>query len=185
MASEFEEAAKAAQVLINDKIPEGGSGEESHWVNRVALSTMIMALLSAVGSLLAGVTANDILVDRTMEILEVSRLEADRVSIELLESKHQILTAMDQSVDPSEIEKIQRYKATIEELKAEVEVEESKAQMAILEHELFAIGVTLLSVAITLGGISLIGHRKGIWKIGLLVGVIGACIVGVAAFKMI
>ena len=74
---------------------------------------MIMALFSAVGSLLAGVTANDILVDRTMEILEVSRLESDRVSIELLESKHQILTAMDQSVDPSEIEKIQRYKATI------------------------------------------------------------------------
>lgn len=181
MASEFTEAADAAQDLIKEELLKG----ESQWISRVALSTMVMALLSALGALLAGVTSNELITERTKEILEVSQLEADRIHVELLKSKHEILTSLGTAVDNSEVEEIRKYQDEIEELKTEIEAEESKVQITIFEHELFAFGVTLLSIAITLSGISLVAKRKRIWAAGLVIGVIGAGLVGIGVYKML
>ena len=55
----------------------------------VALTAIILALFSSVGVLLAGLTSTS-LMDRTEEILELSKLEGDRLHIEVLRSKHDV-----------------------------------------------------------------------------------------------
>jgi hypothetical protein len=59
-----------------------------------------------------------------------------------------------------------------------------KVQATIFEHELFAIGVTLLSTAITLSGKSVVTKRGMIWAPGFVVGVIGASVVGSDVYKV-
>ncbi|MFP6646159.1 MAG: hypothetical protein VCF24_21755 [Candidatus Latescibacterota bacterium] len=55
----------------------------------VALTAIILALFSSVGVLLAGITSTS-LMERTEEILELSKLEGDRLHIEVLRSKHDV-----------------------------------------------------------------------------------------------
>lgn len=184
MEAEFEVAAEAAHDQIKEESLKDGEGEKSRWIAWVALSTMVMALLSALGVLLAGVAVNELMIERTKEILEVSHLEADRIDVELLKSKHAILTSLGETLDNSEIEKIRKYQDKIEELKTDVALEEARVQRTIFEHELFAIGVTLLSIAITLCGMSVITKRRKIWAVGLVIGVIGASFVGSGIYKM-
>ncbi len=185
MVSEFEEAAEVAHDLIKEELQKEGKDEKLLWIGLVSLSTMVMALLSALGALLAAVAANELMIERTKEILEISHLETDRINIELLKSKHAILTSLGEVPDSSEIERIRKYQDDNKKLKIDAEAEESIFQKAISEHELFAIGVTLLSIAIALSGMSLVAKRKMLWAVGLVFGVIGVSFVGVGVCKMI
>jgi hypothetical protein len=92
MSSELGETAEAARELIVEEMQE--KTETAEWVRKVALSAIVMALISAIGALLAGITANESLMERTEEILEVSRLESDRLHVEVLRSKHDVLRAL-------------------------------------------------------------------------------------------
>lgn len=49
-----------------------------------------------------------------------------------------------------------------------------KTKQAILEHELFAIGVTILSVAITLSGLSVVTDMPRLFTAGIGLGIVGA-----------
>ncbi len=184
MASEFEEAAEVAQDLIKEKLSEE-SEELSQWMNHVALSTMVMALLVAIGVLLAGFSADDLMIERTEEILEKSSLESDRLDIEVLKSKHAVLLALDKVPDPEEIERIRTNQKEMEELNAKLETEQSKFENTLFEHQLQAIGVTLLSIALTLSGMAVIVKRKNIWKTGLVFGVIGTIFLVWGTMQMI
>ncbi len=185
MVSEFEEAPEAAQDSIKEKFMKEVEEEMSQWIGWVGISTVVMALLTAVGAFLAGFTANELMIERTKEVLEVSHLEANCIEIEVLKSKHAILTSLGESLDNSEIEKIRKYQDELEELETEVESEESKVRITLFEHELFAIGITLLSVGITLSGVSVVARRKKIWAVGLMFGVIGTSFLGIGIYRMI
>lgn len=185
MASEFEETAEAAHDQIKEKSLKEGGEEKPQWIDWVAISTMAMAIFTALGALLAGITANEMMVNRTKEILEFAQMETDRIEIELLKSKHEILTSLGVTVDDSEIERIRKNKREFEEMKADVEAVESEARKRIYEHELFAIGATLLSIAITLCGVSVVVMQKKIWAIGLVVSVIGVGFIGMGIYSMI
>ena len=79
MVSEFEETAKAAHDLIKEELLEEAGEGKSQWIDWVSISTMVMALLAALGALLSGITANEMMVDRTKEILEFAQMETDRI----------------------------------------------------------------------------------------------------------
>jgi hypothetical protein len=185
MASEFEEAAETARDIIKEESLKEVEKEEPQWIGWVALSTLVMALLSALGSLTAGITANDLIIERSKEILDLSHISADRVDIQVLKSKHAILTSMGETVDSSEIEKIRNYEDEMEKAGADAAVEESQFQRAFFEHELFAMGVTMLSISITLSGISVVTRRKRAWMVGLVFAVIGTSFLGIGVYRMI
>ena len=51
------------------------------------------------GSRLAGITSNESLMERTEEILDLSKLESDRLHIEVLRLKHDLLRSVDKPVE--------------------------------------------------------------------------------------
>ena len=92
--SELIEIAETAQDAVIEAVElKQVGGEQPEWHRQVAFTTMIMALLAAFGGMLAAITASDALLDRTKEIIELSYLEGDRIYLETLKSKHEILTA--------------------------------------------------------------------------------------------
>jgi NRPS condensation-like uncharacterized protein len=113
--------------------------------------------------LLAGVTSNQLLIERTEAILEVAHMETDRLNFELLKTKHAILKSLGETLDSGETGMINKYEVHFQQLNTETDADESNVKITIFNHELFAIGVTLSSIAITLSGMSLVTNRKQVW----------------------
>ena len=79
MVSELQESAEAANDLILEEIQEERAN--SKWTSHLAFSTMVMAMVAAVGALLAGITANQAMIQSTSELLVASKLSEDELTI--------------------------------------------------------------------------------------------------------
>jgi hypothetical protein len=173
--SEIGESAELVDELVMESVKEDELAHRSpRWHKQVALSSLILALLTALGGLLAGMTAHEALLERTQEIIEVSRMEGDRVSVEVLTAKHEILASLGQPVDRAEIAQIEAYEEEARELAAEARREEGKAQETGYTQLVLAIAVTVLSVGITLGGMAIVVEEKRLWLAGIGIGAVGA-----------
>jgi hypothetical protein len=184
--AELTEITETAQEVVLEAVEsqETGAGHPG-WHRHVALTTMVMALLAALGGLLAGMTANEALLRRTTEIIKMSSLESDREYVETLRSKHEILAALGKTPDPAEIQKIAAFQEEARELEAETSREETRALSAASDHMTFAIAVTLLLLGITLGGMAVVVQRKWLWVVGLFAGTAGAAGVAIGVLTMI
>jgi hypothetical protein len=184
--SEVIETAETAQDTVLEAVESKEVGEQHpRWHKQVALTTLVMALLAALGALLAGRTANEALLGRTAEIIEMSRLEGDRLSVETLKSKHEILLALGETPDQAEVKRIKAFEAEMRELDTEAACEEALALSSASAHQILAIGVTMLSLGITLGGMAIVVERKYLWYVGLVFGALGILTVGIGVLPML
>lgn len=179
MPSEFEEAAEVGLEILNEEASENSHHSAPKWIALAAISTLVMALFSAVGALMAGITANEALLGRTAEIVEVVDRDRDQLEVEILASKHELLRALGKPVDSDEARLIEENR-TIRDSTEEMAEDEDEIAAAMYDHERLAIGVTLLSIAITLSGLAVVARNPRIWHVGLVVGTIGAGFVSYA-----
>jgi hypothetical protein len=172
--SEIGESSELIDELFMESVQgDEGAHKSPSWHKQVALSSLILAVLAALGGLLAGITAHESLFERTQEIIAVSRLEGDRVSVEVLRAKHEILAGLGEPVDPAEIAQIQAYEEEARELEREAGREEEQAQATGYSHLVLAIAVTVLSVGITLSGMAVVVDERWLWVAGMAIGACG------------
>jgi hypothetical protein len=108
------ESAELANEFFMDQIDhDPPDSPEKRWHRQVALTTLIFAMLAALGGLLSGITANESQREKMDEIISLTVLEGDRVSVEVLEAKHEILRSLGASPEETEL-------ATIQEIEAEI-----------------------------------------------------------------
>lgn len=173
--SELGESAELVDELILEATKEDEAGREGpRWHKLVALSTLVLALLTAVDALLAGITAHEAVLERTEEAIEVSVLEGDRVTVEVLKAKHEILSSLGEARDPDEIALIEAHEEQMAELLKETAHEEGLVKEASSARLILAIAVTVLSLGITLCGMSTVVELKWLWIAGLAIGLAGA-----------
>ena len=164
-----------------------GAGEmgsqHSAFSRRVGVVTMIMGVLSAVGALLAGITANDILLKRTAEIVDRQDLVSARVRVEILETKVVLLQSAGRKVDEEQklIDKLRRKMGAEQ---AAAEMEEGEVKDTIPAHELFSVGVALMSIAITLSGLAVASHNRRLHHLGILIAFVATGFFGAGAFSV-
>jgi len=166
--SEGPENAELIDELVFEADKEGDT--KPAWHRHVALSSLVLSLLAAMGALFAGMSAHEALVERTEEIMDVSRLQADRISIEILENRHRLLEAMEEEVSAEEARKVQEYREHAGDMRLEAQHLEAVVESSMHAHLLLAICVTLLSVGITLGGMAIILETRVLWLSGLVLG---------------
>jgi len=184
--SELDESTELAAELVLESLEQDGEQKKAHrWHKFVAMSTLLMAMLTAVGALLAGITAEEALFERTEEIIEFTILEGDRVEVEVLKAKHEILTSLGEIPDETDIKKIQAYEAEIDELEITTANEDVVILSMMNSHLMFAIAVTLLSVGITMSGMSIIVEQKWLWIAGFVFAIAGAIGVGIGILTMV
>ena len=172
--SEIGESTELVEELVLESVKEdAGAHKSPRWHKRVALTSLVLALLTALGGLLAGMTAHESLLERTREIIDISRAETDRISVEVLQAKHEILASLGESVDPAEIALLEAYEEEQQELMMEAALEEAQTQVTGYTHLVLAIAVTVLSVGITLGGMAVVVEERSLWIAGLIIGLIG------------
>jgi hypothetical protein len=178
---ELEEAAEVGIEIIKEVHEK--AEELEPWIAWTAVSTLIMALLSAIGALLAGITANEALLERTSETIEIMNRDRDQLEITMLASKHEILVALGKKPDGDEVRIILNAKR-IKISSDEMDKQENKIESTMYHHERFAIGVTLLSIGITLSGMAVVSKKPPIWYVGLVAGLVGAGFVCTPLFEM-
>ena len=171
--SESESSAALVDELVLESVKEDEAHQGPKWHRQVALSSLILALLAALSGLLAGLTASQELHVRTQEIMDVTRLESERVNVQVLRTKHELLEGLGRAPDPDELAQIQAYEDEVEALAAELAAEERQDERTGSTHLILAIAVMLLSVGITLGGMAIVVEEKFLWYAGLVVGAAG------------
>ena len=165
--------------LANELVMESMDGDEDaskiqRWHKIIAFSTLIMALLAALGGLLSGITAQESQSDKIAEILDLTILESDRVRVDVLKAKHEILNSLGETPDEAEIEAIREFEEEIEKKRKEIAQEEILAQTFGQTHLIFAISVTILAVGITLSGMSIVIEQRWLWVVGMAAGALGS-----------
>jgi hypothetical protein len=177
---------KTAQDFVNSAV-DSGEVREAHprWHKHASLIILIMALLSALGAVLAGNNVNQALIDRTEEIIELNTKQGDRIYVETLRSKHEILTALGEPPDQVEIEAIETFEKDMQDLEREAAIEEVMVITAISISRILIIALTLLSLGTALCGMSIIANQKYLWIVGIVFGLTGAIVLGIGVLIMI
>jgi len=184
--SELPETVETAEDFITDVMePQEVGDGHPRWHKHVALTTLVLALLTAIGALMAGVSANQSLIDRTQEIIEVNSLEGDRINVQILKSKHEILTALGETIDQAEITTITAFEKETQELDTETVSDELLVITTTKDHYIFAIAVALLSLGTALCGMSIIVNQKYLWGVGLIFGAIGTVGMGIGVLRLL
>ena len=173
MSHDLTESAEIAADVIVEKHQEEDGGDKK-LISIVAVSTMIMALFSAVGALFAGISANDAMLVRTAEILTKTQLESDRLEVDILTANARLMQALGFEINEEQVALVERDREEMIEFATEVELYEAEVEVVMRAHERLAVGVTLLSIAITLGGMALVTRLKPVWYLGLVLSVAGA-----------
>lgn len=172
--SDGSESTEIANQLFMEQMEKNAtSSKEKRWHKQVALSTLIFAMLAAVGGLLSGITAHESQLEKTEEIISLTVLEGDRVSVEVLKAKHEILLSLGETPDEAELAAIREFEVEIAEKREEVAQEETLAQIIGQTHLIFAISVAFLAAGISLSGMAVVISEKWLWVVGMLVGAVG------------
>lgn len=164
--AEYGESGDIASELALEET----SGNVPSWYRGVAFTILLLSVVTALSALLAGMTAHETLLDRTEEIIDVSIAESDRLTIEVLRSKHELQTALGQTVDPAEVAEIERMKAEEEQYEDAATEAETDALNAASDHLLLAIAATIAAIAIAVTGLAPIVVQRWLWIAGIAIG---------------
>ena len=172
-----EEQGESIEV-VNEMVLESVAADEGlesqpRWHRYVAMTTLIMALIAAVGSLLAGITAHETILDRSRELVDVAIVENDQGNIETLLTKIAILESLGETPDPADLARIEAYEAEIALASEEASEEEASVMSLSSIHLVLAVSVTLVSIALTLSGMAVLVNQKSLWYFGMAFAVVG------------
>ena len=172
----FEEIAEVAMEAIEQE--SGGHHKDiPNWIEWAALSTMLIALFSAVGGLLAGMTGNEAIIERQEQISELIDVNRMELAAEVLLTRLAVIESAGDKPEQALLDEIRDSQTAVSEHAKRAFEDVQQSQSALRTHELFAIGTTILSVAITLIGMAVIVRQQRLWYLGLAISTCGAAIV--------
>ena len=178
---EYDEAANLAAELALEDIEE----RSPNWFRGVAFTTLALSVLASIAALLAGMTAHEILLERTEEIVAITDRNADQISVEVLQAKHDIQIALGVTPDPAEVEEIAALEAKAAEEDAEARTDEAAVRESSSEHLVFALAATIFAVGIAITGLSAIVRQRWLWGAGIAMGVVAAAILSAGVVWMV
>ena len=149
------------------------------WIALVALTTAVLAVLAAIGSLLSGKCANEAMLNQIAASDQWNYYQAKSIKAAVLDAKLALI------VTPNESDrtKLQRYESEEEEIKSEAERKQAEARQSFHRHEVYARGVTMFQIAIAVAAISALTKKRPFWFVSIAFGVIGCVFLGLGTFQ--
>jgi len=157
-------------VIENDN---GNQKKKPRWENWVALSSSLFAVLSAIAALLAIFASDEAAIAESAETVYSAYKEGVSTSYYILQTKMEILDALDKPAIASDKEQLIKLKKQMETYKAKAEKNDKEGRRQYQVHDMLAIGVTLFQVAILMGGFSILMQRPGFWVFGMVFMIVG------------
>ena len=148
--------------------------DRKNWVMWVALSSAILAGLAAVAALLAGHHSNEAMIEQIKASDQWSYYQAKGVKANVLASKMEMLQVLGKPPEEKDSRKAAEYKKEQEDISRKAREKEHEAEHHLKSHVIFARAVTLFQVAIAVGAIAVLAHRRRYWIVSLCFGTGGA-----------
>ncbi len=150
---------------INEKAEELFREKESKWTLFVAISTALMAVFAALGSLFAGHHSNEALIDQIKASDQWAFYQAKSIKAEI----RQLLPP---SANTKSQEDTNKEELAIKKV---AEEDEQSSEGHLQRHIILSRCVTLLQVAIAISAISIITRRRFMWYAGMALALAGVC----------
>jgi hypothetical protein len=148
--------------------------KENKWTLFVAISTAVMAVLAALGSMYSGHQSNEALIMQIKASDQWAFYQAKGIKGEI----RRLLPATGNVKSPDSTAKEQ------EAVKIIAENDEKESEEHLQRHVTFSRSVTLLQVAVAISAISIITQKRFLWFAGLAIAIGGAAffIMGLTSF---
>jgi hypothetical protein len=158
---------------LHEQMHEEAHHAKERWIMGVALSSALLAGFAAVTALLAGHHANEAMLEQIHASDQWSYFQAKGIKASVLETRMTVLEGLGKKASEKDSDKLAEYKKEQEEISKEAREKEQSARHHLHAHEIFARGVTLFQVAISVAAISVLVKRKRFWWLSMGFGVIG------------
>jgi hypothetical protein len=178
--NEYSESSELATELALEDLGD----HTPSWFRGVAFTTLGFSVLASIAALLAGMTAHEIILERTEEIVAVTDRDADLITAEVLRSKHEVQIALGVTPDAEEVEEIATLEAEAAAEDAEAAAGEAAVREYSSEHLVFALAATIFAVAIAITGLSAIVRQRWLWGAGIVMGISAGAILAAGAVWM-
>lgn len=193
MPDEIEIETKDLQETIDELHEEreerAREAKESKWTRYISLTTALFAVVAALAALQAGKLVNEAVIVKSEAVLQQARAsdtwayyQAKGVKAQTASQTSDLLAAV-----PGQSAAAKRWKAEAgrqkagqaklkgdaAELEAKRDEKDVESAALLARHEIIAMCVTCLQVAISLAAIAALTKRKGVWVFSVVVGVFG------------
>src|SRR5436309_15191147 len=135
---------------LHEEIHHTAEHSREVWISWVALSTAILAVLTAIAGLLSGRHVNEAMMNQIEASDQWNYYQAKGIKAAVLDAKMS-LSGQANEQDRAKAEKYQEEQA---EIQKEARGKEAEAKTNFHRHETFARGVTMFQIAIAVAAIS-------------------------------
>jgi Domain of unknown function (DUF4337) len=178
------EAPEVPTEHLHEEMHHQAEHSGERWTLGVALSSAIIAGLAAIASLLAGVKANEMMVDQMKASDQWNYYQAKGVKSAVLSSKIEMLKALGKPEEPKDKGKVEQYKSDQAKIFTNGKALEASSRENLEIHECMARSVTMFQVAIAVAAISVLTKRRGFWFAGLAASLVGLAFLSQGAIKI-
>jgi hypothetical protein len=174
---------------LKEKLEEAAEHAErgAPWIMWLSLSTAVIAVFAAIGSLQSGAYANDAIVQKNDAILAQSKADDSWSYFQARSIKAALYATQADVAQGSNAELAVKFRQESAKQKAEQDELQKKAQESekrveemdqesahsLHRHHQFATSVTIFQVAIALSAIAALTRKKRMWWVSLAVGAAG------------
>jgi Flp pilus assembly protein TadB len=167
------EAPEVPTEHLHEEMHHHATHTKTRWTMGVALSSALLAGLAAVCSLLAGHHANEAMIEQIQSSDQWAFYQAKGIKAAVLGTKIELLEAEGKKISPKDNEKLAGYKKEQDEIQELAKEKQHGSESHLHQHVIYARGVTLFQVAIAVGAISVLTHRRAFWFVSLVFGLVG------------
>ena len=154
---------------LHEQIHEAAHEIRERWSMYAAVSTALMAVLAALGSLFAGHHSNEALIEQIRASDQWAFYQAKGI-------KYELTIGLNRPVENASADikaKAERYKNEQEEIKEKAEDYQKASEVHLEKHVLLARSVTFYQIAIAISAIAMLTKRRFMWYFALLISVGG------------
>jgi hypothetical protein len=143
------------------------------WIMGVALTAAVLAALAAITALLAEHHANEAMITQIQASDKWNQYQADSIKAKVIEAKLGLSTTLGKQANAGDTERIAKYDKEMPEIKREAQEKEQESEHHLRQHKPLSRGVTMFQLAIAIGAIAVLTHRKEFWLVAVGFGGVG------------
>jgi hypothetical protein len=158
-------------------------GNSARWITAAAMTAALLAAFAAVTGALATTHLTEATHRRIESNDKWSYFQAKSLKSSLLETKGEILAALDHKQSSSDLKRIGQYELEKKETRAEAEALEKLSMSHLRAHETFEMAATMFHISIAVVAISVVARKRVFWHVSIFLGIVGVTFFTVALLR--
>jgi hypothetical protein len=174
MPEEIEVPTEHLHETLKEESEHHGGERMAPWIGKAALSSALIAVAAAIGSLMAGHNANEAMIEQMQATDQWAFFQAKGIKSAVLETRLQLLEAMGKPVAQADRDRLAGYETDQRKIEEKGHGLEEESQLHMQRHSALARSVTIFQIAIAMAAIAVLVRRRSFWFVSLALG-LGGC----------